>query len=299
MDEGKKGNEMGLLDQLIVVAENIRLLILVPLAVGLLALGAAFAVPKSYVSQAMLSMPMPMPMPMPPTTAVPPMTTITSAQAALMMVSPQVLDAVIAALNLSEGRSVEVAREKLLGQVKVAAGKDGMVRLDVTAPSPVQAQAIANAVVDSWLKSAVPGEQERAMLETRLAHATSALDSLNRIMTRLADSDAPAQKKFAGMGELGASLITVADLQARYLGEVFAITRQLKGLSREDVLKQAPTLPSDTVGPRKSVIVVLSMLTSGFVLLLWVFMRQAWRNVAQDPLGAQKQARLRAALGFK
>lgn len=296
MDESKKEGEIGLLDQLIVVAENIRLLVLVPLAVGLLALGVAFAVPKSYVSQAVLSMPMPMQ----PTTAMPPpMTTATPAQTALMMVSPQVLDAVIAALNLSEGGAVEVAREKLVGQVKVAAGKDGMVRLDVTAPSPVQAQAIANAVVDSWLKSAVPGEQERAMLEKRLAHATSALDSVNRIMTRLADSDAPAQKKFAGVGELGSSLITVADLQARYLGEVFVITRQLKGLSREDILKQAPTLPADAVGPRKSVIVVLSMLTSGFVLLLWVFMRQAWRNVAQDPLGAQKQARLRAALGFK
>lgn len=289
MDEGKKENQMGLLDLLIVVAENIRLLILAPLVVGLLALGGAFALPKSYVSQAILSMPVPPPM----------VTPMTPTQVALMMVSPQVLDAVIVALDLSEGRPVDVAREKLAGQIKVMAGKDGLVRLDVSAPSPAQAQAIANAVVDGWLNMVMPSERERAMLETRLSQTTNALDSVNRIMARLVGGDVSVQKRSSEIGGLGASLVAVGDLQARYQSEVFAITRQLQGLAREDVLRQAPTLPAGASAPKKGMIAVLSMLTSGFVLLLWVFMRQAWRNVAQDPLGAQKQARLRAALGFK
>jgi hypothetical protein len=44
---------------------------------------------------------------------------------------------------------------------------------------------------------------------------------------------------------------------------------------------------------------ILATLGSGFVLLLWVFMRGAWKNAAQDPAVAEKQARLRSALGFK
>jgi len=35
------------------------------------------------------------------------------------------------------------------------------------------------------------------------------------------------------------------------------------------------------------------------VLLLWVFMRSAWKNEAQDLGVAVKQARLLSALGFK
>jgi hypothetical protein len=34
-------------------------------------------------------------------------------------------------------------------------------------------------------------------------------------------------------------------------------------------------------------------------LLLFVFMRAAWRGAAQDPDAAQKQTRLRVALGLK
>ena len=45
-------NETSLLDLLVVVAENLKLLILGPFAVGLLALGIAFTLPQSYVSQA-------------------------------------------------------------------------------------------------------------------------------------------------------------------------------------------------------------------------------------------------------
>lgn len=296
MDARKKENDTDLLDLLIVMAENIRLLILVPLIVGLLVLGAGFAVPKSYVSQAALSMPM-----LAITSGSTPMSTppITPALAASMMVSPQVLDAVVASLDLSDKRSVEAAREKLVSQVKVTASKDGLLRLDVTASIPTQAQAIANALVDSWLKTTPPSGQERAILEKRLAHATAALDSVNRIMARLAAGEVQAQQKSGRTRELATSLMAVSDLQARYLGEVLAITRQLKGLSRDDVLKQAPTLPVEPVAPKKAMMAVLGMLTSGFVVLMWVFMRHAWRNVAQDPQAAQKLARLRAALGFK
>ena len=76
--------EIGLLDMLLVVAENLKQLILGPLVVGLLALGIGYALPQSFTSQAILALP-------------------TTTQASAMMVSSLVLDPVIELLNLSKG----------------------------------------------------------------------------------------------------------------------------------------------------------------------------------------------------
>ena len=295
-------NEVSLLDLLVVVAENLKLLVLGPLVVGVLALGVAFVLPQSYVSQAVLALPTAVATtnqnPSQPQALV---FTPTPAQAAAMMASPLVLDPVIESLKLaeSEGRAMGAERSKLTSQVKAVVGKDGLLRLDVTANTPAQAQAIASAVVDSWLKSTVPSEQERAVLEGRLAHAKVSLESVNRFMARLAADDVPAAQKAARTGDAGTSLVAVGELQARYLNEVLSIPRALKGLSRDDVVKQPPTLPTEATAPKKGLIAVLCALAAGFVLLLWVFMRQAWRNATQDPQAAPKLARLRAALGLK
>ena len=92
-------------------------------------------------------------------------------------------------------------------------------------------------------------------------------------------------------------MVALGELQARYLGDVLSIPRTLQGLSR-DVLIQPPTLPTVAAAPKKGLIAVLATVASGFALLLWVFLRKAWLSTAQDPLGAEKQKRLRAALGF-
>lgn len=215
-----------------------------------------------------------------------------------MLVSPIVLDPVIALLNLSKGQPIQVARTGLARQITATVGKDGLLRLDVTASSPLEAQAIANAVIDTWLKSTRPGEQDRADLEKRLAYAKVSLESIRRLLERLTAEGTADLNKPLTRGEAGTSIVAVGELQARYLGEVLSIPRSLQGLSR-DVVVQPPTLPTEPVAPKKSLIAVLAALGSGFALLLWVFVRQAWKNAAQDPKAAEKQARLRAAIGFK
>lgn len=216
-----------------------------------------------------------------------------------MMVSPLVLDPVVVSLNLAGGDSIAGVRTKLAKQIKATVGKDGLLRLDVTATTPLEAQAIANAVIDTWLKSTVPSEQERADLEKRLAYAKVALASVDRLLDRLTAEGAANLNKPLTRGEAGTSIVAVGELQARYFAEVLAIPRTLQGLSRDVVVKQPPTLPTEPVAPKKSLIAVLAALGSGFALLLWVFMRQAWKNAAQDPEVAGKQAKLRAAIGFK
>ena len=276
-------NEISLLDLLLVVADNLKLLILGPVLVGLLALGIGYVLPQTFISQAILALPTPTPTP---------------AQAAAMMVSPIVLDPVIEALNLAKGQPVQAVRIELAGQIKAAVGKDGLLRLDVRADTALEAQTIANAVIDHWLKSTVPGEQDRIDLEKRLVYAKGALASINRLLERLTSEGSANLNQPLTRGEAGTSIVAVGELQARYFSEVLTIPRTLQGLSR-DVVKQPPTLPVKPAAPKKSLIAVLAALGAGFALLLWVFMRQAWKSAAQDPQAAQKQARLRAAMGFK
>ncbi|MDP3192828.1 Wzz/FepE/Etk N-terminal domain-containing protein [Rhodoferax sp.] len=59
MDVEAQEAEISLLDLLVVVAENIKLLLLGPLLAGLVALGIGYALPQSYVSQAILLLPRP------------------------------------------------------------------------------------------------------------------------------------------------------------------------------------------------------------------------------------------------
>jgi uncharacterized protein involved in exopolysaccharide biosynthesis len=271
-------SQVGLLDLLLVVVENLRLLMLGPLVMGAFALLVGFAVPQRFASQAILVSA--------PTQAVP------------MMTSPLVLDPVIKTLNLAGGISIEAARAKLAGQIKAVMGKDALLRLDVSGNTPEEAQKIANLIIDSYLKTTMPGELDRADLEKRLSYAKSSLESVRKLIERITSDGSGMLNKPITLGEAGTSVVALGELQARYLGEVLSIPRTLQGLSRDTVI-QPPTLPTEAVAPKKSLIAFMAALVSGFALLLWLFMRKAWANTQQDPLTAKKQARLRAAMGFK
>lgn len=288
MDPGK--DRKSLFDLLLVVAENIKLLVLGPAVVGLLALAISYALPQSFASQAILALPTPTSMSM----STPPST---PAQAAAIMVSPLVLDPAIRSLSLFAGYTIEGARAKLASQIKATVGRDGLLRLSTIGDTPLEAQKIGNAVIDTWLKSTVPGERDRADLEVRLMQAKVSLESVRRLLARLTGDDSSILNKPLTFGGANISIVAVGELQARYQADVLSIPRSLQGLAR-DVVVQPPTLPTEPIAPQKSLIAVLAALGSGFALLLWVFMRQAWKNAEQDPEAAKKHARLRAALGF-
>ena len=262
-----------------------KVLLLGPLTIGLLALAMSYALPQSFLSTSILSPP-----------ASPPASSQTPAQAIAVMVSPLVLDPVIESLKLADGRSLHVARAGLASQIKATVGKDGLVRLDVTANTPVAAQTIANAVIDNWLVTTVPPAQERADLEARLEYAKVALSSVRGLLQRLMSESTANLNKPLTRGDAGISVVALGELQARYFSDVLNIPRTLRGLSR-DVIVQPPTLPSEPA-TKRGLTALLATFAGGFALLLWVFAKEAWRIAAQDSKSAEKQARLRRSLGF-
>lgn len=282
-----KVSQNSTLDLLLVLAGNAKLLLLGPLGVGLVALAASYFVPQKFVSEAILVIPI--------ATGV---TVQPAAQAASLMRSPLVLDPVIVAFDLSQGRSVNLARQEFAEAVKASVGKDGLLRLAVTGPSAAQAQALANAVIDAWVKTTKPAEQDRKDIETRLSYAKTSLDGVTALVARLSKESGSYLAQPLSRGEAGTTLASVGDLQSRYVNEVLNLTRSLQGLSR-DVVVQPPTLPTEHVSPKKSMIAILAALGTGFALLLWVFMRQSWRALATRPEAADKLDRLRATFKSK
>lgn len=287
--------ETGWLDVVVTMAENLRLLVFGPVAAGLFALGACYVVPQTFASESIVALQYVVSGYGSGNAAA---TVTATAQAAAVMTSPIVLDPVIMSLNLANGRTIQIARKILAGQVKTNVGKDGLLRLDITANTPAEAQNIANAVISAWLNSTVPGAEERAELEKRLESAKSSLDAVERLLKKLTTEGASNLSQPLTRGEAGTSIVAIGELQTKFLSEVLVIPRQLKGYSR-DVIRQPPTLPTEPVSPKKGLITILAAVLSGFALLLWVFIREAWCRAIQDPDKAEKQKRLKAALGLK
>ena len=117
--------DFGLLDLLVTLAENIKLLIIGPLVIGLCALGISFLVPPTYQSVAVLQAEQP---------------------TASLMLTAAVLDPVIETLGLAKDETIEAVRIKLRERIKTAVGRnDKLLTLTVSAPTAQQAQEIAAA----------------------------------------------------------------------------------------------------------------------------------------------------------
>ena len=159
-DGDDASDEISLLDLGVVIAENIRLLVLGPLVAGLIALGMAFLISPTYTAH---------------TSFLPPQQQQSSAMAALsqlgalsgiaasaaglknpsdqfvaLLKSAKVADRLVDRFKLMalyEADFRQDAREKLAKSTMIAAGKEGLIAVDVEDKSPQLAADMANAYV--------------------------------------------------------------------------------------------------------------------------------------------------------
>jgi tyrosine-protein kinase Etk/Wzc len=155
-------DEISLLDLLLVVVENLRLLVLGPLAVGLAALGISFTIPPTYTAK---------------TQFLPPQQQQSSASALVQALgvgaigglgaglgiknpadqyiaflkSQSIQDAMVDRFDLLKRYDAKFkvdAINELLGNTKITAGKDGIIALELDDKDPKVAADMANAYVD-------------------------------------------------------------------------------------------------------------------------------------------------------
>lgn len=270
--------QIGLLDLLVTLAENVKLLIIGPLAVGLCALGISFVVPQTFDSVAVLQ---------------------AEQATASLITTAAVLDPVITTLGLTKEDTVEDARRTLREHIKVAVGRnDKLLTLTVSARTPQQAQATANAVLQQTYLQSSPKGSVRKRLEVQLIEAQGRLQNAeNAAAGLLKRLDSPAANTATGT-ELARGYADLLSAAGAAQNQVSALETQLEGLS-EALLVQAPTLPQKASQPKKALLAIGATLATGLLLLLFVFMRQALRNTAADAQTAGKLARIRRSLGLK
>jgi uncharacterized protein involved in exopolysaccharide biosynthesis len=194
-------DEISLLDLALVLAENLRLLILGPLVVGLGALGISFAIPPTYTARTML---------------LPPQQQQSIASAALqslgalaglaggaagikspadqyvsLMSSVNVQDRLIDRFDLIQVYDAKLrtdARRELQKNSRISVGrKDGLLTIEVDDLDPARAAAIANAYVDELRRltsvlAITEAQQRRAFFEKQLQETRDKLAAAQRAL---------------------------------------------------------------------------------------------------------------------
>lgn len=271
-------NEPGLLDLLVTLAENARLLVIGSLLAGLCALGLGFVLPPTFQSVAVLQ---------------------AEQATASLMTTAAVLDPVAAGLGMDKEEGVEDARRTLRENIRVAVGRnDKLLTLTVSAPTPEQAQATANAVLEQTYLQSRPKGSVGKRLEAQLAEAQGRLKNAENAAAGLLKRLETSAASSASGSELARGYADLLSAAAAAQGQVSALETQLEGTS-EALLVQAPTLPQKASQPKKALLAIGATLGAGLLLLLFVFVRQALRTTAADADAASKLARIRRALGLK
>lgn len=265
--------ELSLLDLLLVIAENLRLLVLGPLLAAILGFGIAILLPRTWDSVTLLR------------GGTPTLATLVS--------SPAVLMPVARAQGIPAGKPVDDAVDALRERVKVAFNaKDQVLTITATAQTPEAALSLGNMIFQQLKLASAPTGPERARLEAQVADISRREEQLDASIQAMSSRlrDAPGTASSESVRSYGQLISTAHQLSA----DRMAIAKQLAGVDESSLL-QAPSLPDRPQSRKSLVIALVSAMATGFLLLVWVFARESMRTAEADPESAGKLRRLRAA----
>lgn len=287
-------DEISLLDILVVLAENFWLLLLAPLTIGAITFGIVSFLPKTYESTAILQ----------------PRTTYdqfgnpigeTAESMAARLQSPELQLAAI-------GKQPFVAEQKLdakelqsllKGMITIRPDqKSDLVTVSAFAPTPGEAQNLAQDVVSSYTEAARPKGTAKHQIEQRIAVAQNALAVLDPAIKVILDVDPQTGKVESDLANQPASRPALADLVAQKTANETQI-RELQNslvVTMQDIVLQSPTLEEKPVRPKRLQLTAIAMILSGLALTVFVFIRAALRAAAHDPEGSDKITRIRKGI---
>lgn len=319
---------MNLLDLALILAENLRVLILVPLLAGLVAIGVGFFMAPTFTATSKILLPLQQNASailaaqlggstgLERTAAVaagindpshiallrsgPVLGTMTAAQYIALLKSAPVLDAIIQRFNpdaLSQTESVAGLRQSLAGRTQIST-KDGIISIEVNDEDPQHAAGLANAYPEALralIKTLATSElvQRRLFLETQLKQTK---ENLNKSEAALRVSGRGTAKVRGGGPEDPAKLRAFE--HDRMLFDLLSKQYELARIdeAREGTVIQvleAALPPEKKSGPKKAINALIATVIVFFLMIIFVFMRHGMRNMANSNESAAKVRRLR------
>jgi tyrosine-protein kinase Etk/Wzc len=245
-------DEISLLDLLQVVADNLRLLVLGPLAAGLLALGYSFTITPTFTATTKF---------MPPQQQQSSAASLLAGLGALgglagaagikspadqyvaFLKSNSVQDALIDRFKLMERlvtKSREDARKAVGGSVQITSGKDGLITIDASDKDPAFAAQLANAYVEELGKlmnrlAVTEAQQRRLFFEKQLNLAKNNLVKAEQAL-------AASGINSSVLKSTGAAVTAVAQLKGQIAAQEIKLS-SMRGYLTESApdFKQAQT----------------------------------------------------------
>lgn len=275
-------DEIDLLDLLVTIAENIKLLVLGPLVAGLLALGVSFTLPQSFQSQAVINSGFEV--------------TPGVGQANFVGVRPELLvamvhtDAVLEPVRQQVGFMPQAATELALNElrlsIKASVGRaDKLVTITVTAPSAEQAQRTNQVLLAELFKRSQPRGVDLDRLNAKLQFEKEALSKALKLEQELISIIRSGKESDL----LSATYVNVSSMMGAHFDAIQSLESHIQGLA-ETALMQSATLPGKPLSNKKAHLAVITTLATAFTLLLFVFIRKALLNAAANPKSAAKLA---------
>jgi uncharacterized protein involved in exopolysaccharide biosynthesis len=244
------------------ILENIKLLLIGPLVVGVVAFGIASVLPKWYMSTAYLSL-----------------DEAGARSADSLMRSTPVLNKVLAKLNAPQD-ALEGRRKSLDGvrRIIVAPGEiqtaSKLFRLEYSDRDPRAAQKINSLFIDAWLDSTKPPPEKRRAIEAEIDRRELQSKSISQLVDRL-QKDATSLVTQSQQGELATPIMNLIEKRDQNAEDLIALRTSLNGIS-PDVIFGPPDLPSEPSWPRKGIITILAVVVSTLLLLVFVILRRFW-----------------------
>ena len=272
-------DEIDLLDLLVTVAESWKLLIFVPLLVGVLTFATVSTYQVSYQSNAILRL---------------------SEQEVAVLHSAPVLDPLLEPFGYM-GRAngvVENARMALTQDLTSAVNKQTkLVTISAKSSKPEIAQQINTQAISRLMDELTPKGLAKAGILQSIEYRQQAVDISERSFAQLVEAFPKGSVGASNAEQAVTSISSLVSLVLENKQAIQALEQSLLPRGPE-VFVQAPTLPTQPMPRKRAMTTVVAILASGFALLLFVFVRKALQNAGTNPESAAKIVRIKQAFGF-
>lgn len=269
-DLGANSTPSGIIDLTLALVEKAHLLVIVPLAAGILAWGAAGLLPDYYKSEASIN--------------------------AQLSVPPGVRseDVILHPLNFTRLLLTRIDTEELRAvaldkagagpsrttNLQLRARRDpatGIIHLTATAATAESAQAALGAAIEKLSELSRPHDQVRAELESSIAAMSRQLDRIEKASRLVKDAEL-ARDSGLRAGELAIAQVKMVESELQLRDRIHHASSLLAGLRPEAVI-MAPTLPLSPDGPARTRIGIATWLITGLLLVMIILLKEALSGV--------------------
>ena len=287
-------DEIDLLDLLVTVAESWKLLVFVPLLVGVLtAVGTTFF-QQTYKSDAILRLMEPI--------KDKDGNVVSQAfteQHLAVLHSSVVLDPLLEPFGyLSRANGVvDTARDALKQDMTTSVNKTTrLVTVSVQSTSPEIAQKINSQALNLLFDELTPKGHMKAGILQSIEHRRQAVVLAEKSIELLVNPSVKGSITATSSDQSGVNTSALVRIVLENKQVIQELEQSLLSKASE-VIIQTPTLPQKPMPRKRAITTMIAILASGFALLLFVFVRKALQNAGTNPESAAKIQRIKQSFG--